>query len=300
MIRTKTKKIVETMQVDLIICSDIHLREDRPVCRTDDFVNTTQWRKMDVLCGLQSKYGCPVIHAGDLFHHWKPSPELLSKTIEHLPNQFYTVYGNHDLPQHNMDMVEKCGVYTLRTANAVEISANNHGLSIEMKHWGEKPLNEKYKSILVWHVFNYQGAEPWPGCTSPTATKLLKQYPQYKLIITGDNHTPFVQEYKGRLLVNPGSLSRQKTDETHEPRVYLYNEASNTVVPFFIPIESDVITSEHLQREKQRDERITTFVSQLNEKWKVGLSFSENLKRFENKNNVRKSVMEIVYKAIEL
>jgi DNA repair exonuclease SbcCD nuclease subunit len=297
MIRTKTKKIIETMQIDLIICSDIHLREDNPVCRTDDFVNTTQWRKMDVLCELQNKYNCPVIHAGDLFHHWNPSPGLLSKTIEHLPNQFYTVYGNHDLPQHNMDMVEKCGLYTLQIGGNVEVRELPH---MEYIHWGMIPVGKKDASILVWHVFNYQGAEPWPGCVSPTATKLLKQYPQYNLIITGDNHTPFVQEYKGRLLVNPGSLSRQKTDETHEPRVYLYNAALNTVIPFFIPIEPGIITSEHLQREKQRDERISTFVSQLNEKWKVGLSFSENLKRFENKNNVRKSVMEIVYKSIEL
>lgn len=298
MIRTKTKKIVETMQVNLIICSDIHLREDCPVCRTDDFINTTQWRKMDVLCELQSKYGCPVIHAGDLFHHWKPSPELLSKTIQHLPEQFYTVYGNHDLPQHNMDMVKKCGVYTLKEACKVE-TISQIGF-VELLHWGGVPHPDKYSKILVWHVFNYQGAEPWPGCTSPTATKLLKQYPQYKLIITGDNHMPFVQEYKGRLLVNPGSLSRQKTDETHEPRVYLYNATSNTVTPYFLPIEPNVITSEHLQREKQRDERISTFVSQLNEKWKVGLSFRENLKRFENKNNVRQSVMDIIYKSIEI
>jgi hypothetical protein len=99
--------------------------------------------------------------------------------------------------------------------------------------------------------------------------------------------------------VNPGSLSRQRASETHLPRVYLYCEESNSVEPVFLPIEDGVITREHLQKEEQRNERIDTFVSQLSEKWKVSLSFEDNLQRFEKKNEVRKSVMNIVYKTLE-
>lgn len=287
-----TKKIVETpriRKVDLILCADIHLREDRPVCRTDDFVNVTQWRKLDFISDLQKKYDCLVLHSGDLFHHWKPSPWLLSKTMKHLPERFATVYGNHDLPQHNLELSNKCGIYTLGSAGALEI--------LEGTHWGQDPIG--FNKILVWHKFTYQGKEPWPGCTDPTASKLLKQYPQYDLILTGDNHQPFVQEYEGRILVNPGSLSRQRASETHLPRVYLYNAESNTVEPVFIPIEEGVITREHLEKEEMRNERIDSFVSQLSEKWKVSMSFEENLQRFEKKNNVRESVMNIVYKTLE-
>ena len=56
---------------------------------------------------LQQKYDCPVYHAGDLFDYWKPSPALLAKTMEHLPKDFYTAYGNHDLPQHNIELAYK-------------------------------------------------------------------------------------------------------------------------------------------------------------------------------------------------
>jgi N-acetylmuramoyl-L-alanine amidase len=42
---------------------------------------------------LQEKHQCPVFHAGDLFDYWKPSPWLISKAIEHLPDKFYTIYN---------------------------------------------------------------------------------------------------------------------------------------------------------------------------------------------------------------
>jgi len=286
--KTKIKKI------DLILCADIHLREDKPVCRTDDFVNVTQWRKLDFISNLQKKYNCPVLCGGDVFHTWKPSPWLLSKTMKHLPEQFFSVYGNHDLPQHNLDLIEKCGLYTLYRAGKVITYTFK---DIEMCSWGSVP--QDMAKTLAWHKFTYQGKEPWPDCTEPKASKLLKQYPNYDLIVTGDNHQPFVQEYEGRILVNPGSLSRQRASETHLPRVYLYNAESNTVEPVFIPIEENVITREHLEKEEQRNERIESFVSQLNEKWKASMSFEDNLERFEKKNQIRKSVMNIVYQSLE-
>jgi DNA repair exonuclease SbcCD nuclease subunit len=169
-----------------------------------------------------------------------------------------------------------------------------------MLNWGmEVPVQDNNK-ILVWHVFTYDGAEPWPDCTAPKGNKLLKQYPEYDLIVTGDNHQPFVQEYKGRILVNPGSLSRQRASETHLPRVYLYNAESNTVEPVYIPIEDNVISREHLVKEEQRNDRIDSFVSQLSENWKASLSFEDNLQKFEKKNKVRQSVMSIVYKSTEV
>jgi len=84
----------------------MHLREDTPTCFIGDF-QKEQWTAMDFISDLQEKYDCAVIHAGDLFHHWKPSPWLLSMAIQHLPKVFYTIYGQHDLPQHNTELMSK-------------------------------------------------------------------------------------------------------------------------------------------------------------------------------------------------
>ena len=104
-------------KADGILCGDLHLTEDTPICRTDNF-QEAQWRKLTFIKQLQEEHDCPVLCAGDLLDFWKPSPFLLSKIIEHLPKQFYTVLGNHDLPQHSLELLEKSGIYTLQMAGS--------------------------------------------------------------------------------------------------------------------------------------------------------------------------------------
>lgn len=291
MIRTKG-----TRRPDAILTSDWHIREDQPTCRTDDF-ELAQWKKIDIIKHLQQQYDCPVLHAGDLFHHWKPSPYLLSKTMEHLPDKFFTVYGQHDLPQHNLDLAHKCGINTLATAELLRV--------LDECHWGQKPeviswIDPLYKqTVLVWHRMTYIGKPPYPGCTDPVAGALLRKYPQFSLILTGDNHIPFTTEHEGRLLVNPGSLTRQTASQAdHRPRVYLWYADTNTVEPYYLTIDPEVVSREHIERKEQRDDRIDAFVSQLDGQWDIGLSFEENLQQFIQANQIKSSVVEIINKAI--
>ena len=292
------KRTKQNKKVFAILCGDFHLREDQPVCRTDDH-EIAQWIKVDFINNLQKKYGCPVFHSGDLFNHWKPSPHLLSKTIEHLPDQFWTIYGNHDQPQHNMELVYKCGINTLLTAGKLNL--------LNSTHWGELPIKGEYswrfykdRKMLVWHIMTYQAKTPWPGCVDPMAGKLLRKYPEYSLILTGHNHKAFVEQYEGRLLVNPGSLTRHATDQiNHKPRVYLWYAETNTVEPVYLPIEDNVISREHIETVEKRNNRIDAFISQLDSEWEAAVSFEENLKRFFSHNEIRKSIKDIVMNAIE-
>lgn len=266
-----------------------------PVCRTDDFWEA-QWSKVEQIQKLQREHGCMVLNAGDLFHHWKPSPRLLSESLLWLPEDFYTVYGQHDLPNHNLELKYKSGIYTLLMAERLEI--------LEGASWGQEPgLNIKIagRKILVWHKFVWDGKKvPWPGCDEMTAEQVLTEYPEYDLIVTGDYHKPFTCEMDGRLLVNPGCLTRQAADYAdHRPRVYLWSAETNTVEPAYLKIEKDVVSQEHIERQQRRDKRIEAFVSRLSDDWKVDVSFEENLRQFFSENRVRKSVMELTYKAIE-
>lgn len=279
-----------------ILMSDAHLRETVPVCRVDDFWKT-QWGKVVFIRKLQDQYQCPVLCGGDLFHHWKPSPYLLTTTIECIPNQFYTVYGQHDLPNHNLDLLHKSGIFTLFSAGALQVFGGTH--------FGQDVTGESLmigsRKILVWHNLTWHKMPPWPDCPATPATRLLEAYPAYDLMLMGDNHVPFVVRSKtGNLLVNPGSLMRQTADQVnHTPRVYLWYASSNTVKPVFLPIQQGVISREHLDKQHERDERIEAFISRLNNDWKTSVSFSENLDRFAAENLVRKSVMDIIRKAID-
>jgi len=298
--RTKNKK------PDAILMSDIHLRSDRPVARTDDYWEA-QWIKLGFVRGLQEEYECEVINAGDLYNHWKPSPELITETMKYLPKEFSTIYGQHDLPQHNIDLANKCGINTLMESGHLRLPPGG-------KHWGQEPDDEVYhipmgvdwrseenwRSVLVWHFLTYKDSRPFPEHRGPSALRILKKYPDYDLIVTGDNHIPFTQEYEGRLLVNPGSMMRMRADQVeHQPRVYLYYAETNTVKPVYIPIEKDVITREHIEHIQQRDERINAFISSLDTDWKVEMSFEDNLKVYIIANKVSKELQDIIYKAIE-
>ena len=283
------------MKVDAILSSDWHIREDTPECRTDNFWEA-QWDKISQVKTLQAKHKCPVYHGGDLFHHWKPSPYLISEAIKHIPKDFYTIYGQHDMPQHNLELTYKSGIHALETAGALGV--------IPGCHWGQTPDKNPKKpgrhNILVWHVMNYQGKKPWPDCTDPRAAGLLRKYPEYDLILTGDNHKPFVEEHQGRLLVNPGSLTRQTAAQIdHKPRVYLWNKESNTVEIEYLKCKEGVVSREHIEHKEERDNRIDAFISKLDGDWEAEMNFEENLKRFISANNISQSITNIIYEAIE-
>ena len=288
MIRTRTSSLREP---DALFCGDIHLRDDKPVCRTDDF-EKAQWDKLDFISSLQVKYNCPVLHSGDLFHAWKSSPYLLSKIIEHIPKQFFSVLGNHDLPQHNLEQIGKSGINVLAKAGVLTI--------IKGCHFGQEPTDEhiiniKQRKLLLWHIMTYQTKEPYPGCTAPKAIKLLQENSDIDCILTGDNHNPFVEQYEGRILVNPGCMTRQTAAfADFLPRIYLYYADTNTVEAVYLPIEQGVVSREHIIKKEEHDGRIDAFVSHLQGEWKVGISFEDNLKEFASVNNVEKPIMDII------
>lgn len=281
--------------ITAILTGDWHLREDAPVCRIDDFWES-QWEKVDFISNLQKQYGCPVWHSGDLFNKWNPSLYLVAETIKHLPNKFFTIYGNHDLPQHNLELVHKCGINLLREANKLTV--------MNGEHWGSKTPSVfnmiAEKKILLWHVMTYVGREPWPGCPDPKAITLLKKHKDFDLILTGHNHKAFVVEDNGRLLVNPGSIMRQDADQIDfKPRVYLWDAKLNEVEIVFLPIKDDAVSREHLDKKQNRDGRIEAFISRLNTDWEGGLSFEENLEMLMTKNKTKDAIKKIVYQNLE-
>ena len=277
-----------------ILTGDWHLREDQPVSRTDNF-QAAQWRKVAFISELQRRHKCPVIHAGDLFHHWKPSPWLLSKAIKHLPANFYTVYGNHDLPQHNLELAEKSGINVLVEAGAIRLLNNTHWLQEPQPcHLGEE-MNER---MLIWHVMTWKGNPPYPGCTDADAFRLLRKYPEYDLIHTGHNHGSFTAHVDDRVLVNAGLITRQTADQADQtPHVYLWY-GRGVVEKVELPHEKGVISREHIEQKKERDDRIDAFVSRLDNEFDAAISFEENMERFLAQNKVRESVRQIVQNAI--
>lgn len=280
-----------------ILVGDIHLREDQPLCRTDNFWEA-QWHKLTWLQTLQQKYGCPVYCAGDVFHNWKASPYLISLALNLLPNDFWTVYGNHDLPRHNFDLRDRSALRTCELAAEAK--------AFDEVHWGQEPNKGTLhypgpeRTLLVWHVMTYKEQEPWPGCTDLSAKQILEKYPQFDLILTGHNHQCFVEELEGRKLVNPGSFTRQTADQIdHQPCVFLWDQFTNDLTKMPVPCAPDVISRQHLEQSQERKERYEAFIARLNQEGDPELSFEKNLEKYFRQNSVVKSVRDLIYRELE-
>lgn len=286
--RNKPKQI---KHVDLILTADWHLTDKQPECRVDDFYEA-QFDKVRQIAALQAKYDCPVIHAGDLFDYWKPNFPLLIDAIKYLPKQFYTIYGNHDLPQHNLELSKKSGIAVLEAAGVVNVLSGTHWMQ------RPKPVTINNIELLVWHVMTWQGTT-FPGDTSSPARSLLKKLP-YELILTGHNHKAFVEEFGRRVLVNPGAITRQSIDQADfKPAVYLYRMLRNTITRHELKVSKNVVKMPEKREEKQqRDERLNLFVEKIAKQGNFTTNFVENIMQALETQQIDEETRHIILESI--
>lgn len=290
--RTRATKTRIEGPADAILVADLHLRDSIPVARTDDFLSAQQ-KKLDFLRKLSKENNeCVVLCAGDVFHTWKSSPWLLAFAYAHLPTPMVTIPGNHDLPEHSMKQYERSALHLLemvmdRFVVLKEVPA--------IHYIGDRRVVLLHE--LVWPE-SYSGMMGVAGGT--LARELLERHEDADLVLTGDNHLAFVEELDGRLLVNPGSMMRSTADQIdHRPRCYLYYSKYNKVEPVYFPIEAGVIDRTHLDRQKERDERIAAYIERVRTGWEVGLSFRANLQRYFKENDTPQKVVDLIWQHLE-
>ena len=122
------------MKADYILSSDWHVRDDKPVCRTDNY-QEEQTKKINFILSLAQKHKCPILVAGDLGNKPLWGDKLLNYFIDILneyPNvEVYTVCGQHDLLNHRLDKWQEGGLGVLEKKGCVKV------------------LVKKYKDILL-------------------------------------------------------------------------------------------------------------------------------------------------------
>jgi DNA repair exonuclease SbcCD nuclease subunit len=294
--------------VSAILAADIHLRETTPECRTDDFMET-QARKLNWLKELQEKYNVPILVAGDLFNHWKPTPYLLAWTFRNLPDDIVAIPGQHDLPAHNMDDIEKSGIQVLADAGKIVLLTEPYAYGdkyydggITGYPWGFElgGITPFYSSnIAIIHYGVYESKPHYPGAENSggTAKSVINKMKGYDLILSGDNHLTFIHRQGKQLLVNPGSFMRTTAAQAdHKPCVFLWDAETNEVEQVFVPIENGVVSREHIDEPAERDERLESFVSRLDHNIELGISYRTNIRNHLAKN--AKSISPNVVKLI--
>lgn len=303
------------MKASAILTADIEIRSFQPVCRTDNHWKA-QERKIKWLCDLQKENdNCPIFDAGDLLdkkYKTNPSHELLNWAIHNLPYDIYTVPGNHDLPGKSiknyknsaMAVLEGAGVLTAVGTTFLDdfaIIGFPWGVPIKLSNRQSQYINKKKKPIIALiHEMIYENEPPFPGCEGFSAEQVIDMLPGVDLIVTGHHHQTFTLKKGKQILVNPGSLMRNDADQVDfKPSVFLWYAENNSIKRVFVPIEEGVISREHIEVVKQREERLDAFIEKLGDQTVTGVNFHENLERAVSSKEVAQPVKDKVWQYYE-
>jgi len=300
-----------------LCASDLHWRIDRPICRTDNFLEA-QIQKGNLAKSICKKYDIPMLVGGDVFEYSKNWPELIRIVLQSMPD-FICIPGQHDLPKHNLELFGTSSLSVIEAAGkAIVFLQAGQTLDPSVLGWedqkdwlitgfpfGIEPTSNRRRKngkrlICMIHQLVTESKDPFPGANAEIGHKLLEKLVGYDLIISGDNHQQFVSTFDGRLLINSGSMTRQNADQMeHQPKFYLWFAEDNSYEEIIIPIDWSVVIRTHIETQKERDNRIDAYIDAMEHDYEVKLDFKSNLEVHIKGNNVEKEVESFIWGCLD-
>lgn len=245
----------------IIILGDPHFRTTNPIGRKDDFMES-QLEKIEEVLSVAREFhqdhAVVLAIAGDLFDT-PHCPDYLKHRLFLLLKKYgvfvLTVYGQHDLYFRSIASRDKVALKVFESAGFLRILDENpfvyayaecvafYGASMDEKIpepqyeidlktvdgvLGVYPgavaaTGRGYFNVLLVHKMLSDSKVPWEYTD---ARRFLEEHSKYDLIISGDNHQPFIirtRDHK-RMLVNIGTMSRKKTNEADiDPSYAIYD-----------------------------------------------------------------------------
>ena len=291
-----------------LVSSDWHFRMDKPRCRVDEDWFGTQRDRARWLVSQINKYECPMFDAGDTIDSGVIPPLLENMLIEEFNKTKYSIYsiaGNHTLLYHSINHLKKGSYWVLNQAKAITHIEGTQPLNnlqgfvddtnITAFQYGEKMVNGT--GIAVCHRLVFPN-EPPPYLPSAVNAKDLLDMYDYDIILSGDNHMAFFTEHNGKVLINGGGILRQTADKKYQtPQIFLYEDGVITAIE--VPVNIENVQQEYLLEEKDRDNRINTFVERVQVSHDLGLNFVDNVEASLKETPLEDSVVQIIYKALK-
>jgi predicted phosphodiesterase len=294
----------------LLCASDTHFRDDKPRCRTDNWIET-QRTKLQWLIAQVNEHKCPLVIAGDIMHGGTNSQLLENLLLEEMKKAEYpilTISGNHDANYHSQKWLRKSTYWVLFQACAIQHMTGTMDFqesTISAFQFNEEMVDGT--GIAVCHRSVYPTTEQIPffmgkGTDTIGADDLLSNF-NYELIVSGDIHMGFYLQQDGKTLINPGGISRQSAEKKYtNPMIYLYE--NGTVTPIEVPIVEDNVEQEYLINEKERDIRINASVERMGDSLlengeSLGLSFTDNIETALKVSETNDNVKLIIRKGVK-
>ena len=292
----------------LIITADWHLRATRPRCRIDENWYETQRNAVKQVKNIAVAKCCGVAVVGDIFNSNADTSFQCIQIVQDFAKELYNeglkcyiLAGNHDLPYHSSENIEKSAVGILFNSENIfpiqimdpdkkEISAGN---------FDEEVKNVKY---VFRHILCFPDIKSLlPGVDAITAKELLAETPKAEWVFTGDYHHNFHYEKNGKHVVNPGCLLRQVSDmKDYQCGVYYVDTEENIVE--FIPIidKEQFVDDSYILKQEEREQRIESFVDKLKDTKNVSLDFIDNVQKAITANKLSPEMINMLEELLEV
>ena len=287
-----------------IVTADWHIRGTTPRCRNDKDWMATQRNALKSLYNYAIEYDCDICVVGDLFHTVADTSfeciQLIQELALNLKNEnkrLYILAGNHDLPYHSEDNIDKSAIGIVLMSDNVyhisdieNVSAPNFGGTVN-----------KDAEIVFTHVLTFPDRESMPpNVNAVTAYDLLDDYPKAKYIFTGDYHHAFHVEEDNRHVINAGCLIRQVADmKDYKPSCYYVDTQTNVIKQLYIADDGDMVDDSYLVKEEEREKRIEEFVDKLKATKNISLDFADNVAKALTTNKLGKEFEDVVNALIQ-
>lgn len=307
---------INRREIECCFVADIHLSLKPPICRSGE----PDW--LETQAGYLKQLGdladgkIPIVCSGDIFNRWDAdkSPELINFAIDHLP-VMYAIPGNHDLPNHQYDDLKKSAYWTLVQAGKIIDLSTDHptplgSLCFHARAYGKEPRRYGFPKsslvldIAVMHEYVWMKGCGYEGAKEETNLKSFRKRPWngIDLVVLGDNHTTWYATKGTPPVVNPGGFMRRTVlEEDHKPCVWLLLRGKERLVPHYLDISKDVLTTRQSLVKQLAKGAINAeaFIKELRQDKQTAVCFVSWLKNYVRDNSQGRRVDGILMEILE-
>ena len=290
----------------LIVTADWHLKATMPRCRKDENWIDTQRKILNQVVSISKEKQVPVFVVGDIFDsNSDTSFEVISlvQNIAHeLADGFFILAGNHDLPYHSSENINKSAVGILLKSDYIhpikhitKFEKDSWDYSFSASNFDEEDDHDA--QIVFKHTLTLP--EKNPLFESETPETLVEKFPKAKWIFIGDYHKAFDVKVNGCHVVNPGCLIREKSDfKDYQCGVY-YVDTEEEIVEF-IPIidDEELVDDSYIIKNDERGNRIEEFGNKLKDVEGISLDFLDNVEKAIVQNKIDDELKDTIHELI--
>ena len=308
------------MRTVAICLSDLHLWHQPPSARAGEKNwQSAMARPLAEVNDLVRQHRVPVLFAGDLTERYNPNPGLINFAIQHLP-VMHSVFGQHDLRNHESAALKETAYYTLMQAGKlvnvkpgrpVEVPGAPMPLQLWGFPWGaevkpcKKPLSFGLDVALI-HKYTWRRGCGYDGAPVEARTgKLTNALRGYDVAVVGDNHLPFECMVGSTYVFNCGSvLRRTRAEKDHRPSVGLLmhdSERGAWVERHYLDCSADVLDDAADLASLAPDNKVdgAAFLESLAALGDAAVDFGAALRRRLADGDEPAGVRDLVLKALE-